>query len=71
MAHEQEQRIRNFAYLLWLDEGKPEGKDKEHWERARVAIELFDQHNAEFVKREVQASSVSSDGPAVSTNKPT
>lgn len=26
--------IREFAYYIWLDEGKPEGKDKEHWEKA-------------------------------------
>ncbi len=70
MAHDQEQRIREFAYLLWLDEGMPEGKDKEHWERSRVAIEQLDRENAEFQKREVQASSALSNGPAVSKNKP-
>jgi hypothetical protein len=34
-----EQRIRVRAYELWLEEGKPEGKDKEHWERAKAEIE--------------------------------
>ena len=36
---ELEQRIRVRAYELWLEEGKPEGKDKEHWERAQTEIE--------------------------------
>jgi hypothetical protein len=34
-----EQRIRVRAYELWLEEGKPEGKDKGHWERAQAEIE--------------------------------
>ena len=37
----REQRIRERAYQLWLEEGKPEGRAKEHWELASelVAIE--------------------------------
>lgn len=40
MAHDQEleQRIRERAYKIWLDEGCPHGKDKEHWELAKFAI---------------------------------
>jgi hypothetical protein len=34
-----EQRIRERAYLIWLDEGRPAGRDKEHWDMARAAIE--------------------------------
>jgi hypothetical protein len=36
---EIDQRIRERAYLIWLDEGRPEGRDKQHWEIAREAIE--------------------------------
>jgi hypothetical protein len=38
-----EQRIRVRAYELWLEEGKPEGKDKEHWERAQAEIEKLEE----------------------------
>jgi hypothetical protein len=29
-----EQHIRERAYQIWLDDGKPNGKDREHWQRA-------------------------------------
>lgn len=35
---EQEQRIRERAFRLWIDEGQPEGRDKEHWERAEKEL---------------------------------
>lgn len=31
-------RIREAAYLLWLDEGQPQGRDQEHWLRAIDAL---------------------------------
>jgi hypothetical protein len=35
---ELEQRIRERAFRIWLEAGKPEGCDKEHWELATLAI---------------------------------
>ena len=35
-----EERIRERAYRLWLEEGQPEGKDAEHWEKARELLAL-------------------------------
>jgi DUF2934 family protein len=35
-----EERIRERAYRLWLEEGQPEGKDAEHWEKARALLAL-------------------------------
>jgi hypothetical protein len=32
---ERERRIRERAYRIWEDEGSPEGKDKQQWQRAR------------------------------------
>ena len=29
-----EQAIRERAYLIWIEEGRPEGHDLEHWLRA-------------------------------------
>jgi hypothetical protein len=37
--NEKDQRIRERAYLIWIDEGEPEGRENEHWERAKVQIE--------------------------------
>jgi len=36
---EKEQKIRARAHRIWDEEGRPEGKAKEHWERARAEIE--------------------------------
>ena len=33
-----EQRIRERAYKIWEDEGRPEGRDEAHWELAKLAI---------------------------------
>jgi hypothetical protein len=40
MADEKdiEQRIREKAFELWEMEGRPEGRDKEHWELAKAEI---------------------------------
>jgi len=32
-----EQSIRDTAYYLWENDGRPEGRDEEYWHRARVA----------------------------------
>jgi hypothetical protein len=38
----REQRIRERAYFIWLEEGQPEGRDKEHIEQAERDIDLMD-----------------------------
>jgi len=37
---DRENRIREIAYFIWLEEGCPGGRDQEHWQRAsdRVAM---------------------------------
>ncbi|MGE0005886.1 MAG: DUF2934 domain-containing protein [Parvibaculaceae bacterium] len=35
-----EERIRERAYRLWIEEGRPDGKASEHWEKARELLEL-------------------------------
>ena len=32
-------RIRERAYRIWLDEGQPQGRDLEHWLRAKREVE--------------------------------
>jgi hypothetical protein len=35
-----ERRIREKAYELWVEEGRPEGREHDHWERARVLVAI-------------------------------
>jgi hypothetical protein len=37
-ASTREQRIRERAFQIWLDEGKPQGRQHEHWRRADAEI---------------------------------
>ena len=32
-------RIREIAYFLWLDEGRPEGEEERHWTTAEAVLE--------------------------------
>ncbi|HEY6518128.1 MAG TPA: DUF2934 domain-containing protein [Roseiarcus sp.] len=32
-------RVREIAYFLWLDEGCPEGEEERHWTTAEAALE--------------------------------
>ncbi len=36
--NELEQRIRERAYQIWIEEGQPDGREKQHWELARFAV---------------------------------
>lgn len=31
--------IRLRAYSIWIEEGQPEGREREHWKRARREME--------------------------------
>ena len=39
MDSDKEEKIRRRAYEIWEAEGKPEGREQEHWERAAREIE--------------------------------
>ena len=43
-----EQRIRERAYRIWIEEGQPHGRELEHWEQARFLVGIED--NAEAAK---------------------
>ena len=38
MDQELEQRIRERAFQIWIEEGQPHGRDKEHWARAETEL---------------------------------
>lgn len=41
-----QQRIRERAYLLWEEDGRPVGRADEYWERARFLIGIEDNPDA-------------------------
>lgn len=47
-AHDpkREQRIRERAYHLWEQEGRPHGRDVEYWERARELVGMEESRGA-------------------------
>jgi hypothetical protein len=37
-------RIRRRAHQLWVDEGRPHGRDKVHWDMATELVAIEDNH---------------------------
>ena len=52
---EKEIRIRNCAYQIWLDEGCPDGKSKEHWDKAREMVETEGEDRADKASKKKPA----------------
>jgi hypothetical protein len=46
MTPEREARIRERAYHLWEEGGRPEGRDTEFWERAKELIGMEENADA-------------------------
>ncbi len=59
----KEQGIRERAYFLWIEEGKPEGRDKQHWEAARAALEEEERRGGERAANEAPPPPSPSFGP--------
>lgn len=57
--------VRTRAYLVWVEEGRPEGRDVEHWHRA---VELVANEAAEAHAPEPATSSTL--GKAAAARKP-
>lgn len=43
---ERGERIRRAAYNLWEEDGRPEGRADDHWERASFLIRMEDSAGA-------------------------
>lgn len=39
MQHGRDEQIRRRAHEIWEQEGRPHGKEREHWERAERELE--------------------------------
>lgn len=40
---DKSQRVRERAYQIWIEEGRPHGRDREHWFRAEREMEEGDE----------------------------
>ena len=50
---EREARIREVAYRLWEEDGRPDGRDVEFWERARELVGIEESPGAGLVHESV------------------
>jgi hypothetical protein len=57
MTPEREARIRERAYHLWEEEGRPEGRDAEFWERAKELIGMEENADAALLPNPMTQSS--------------
>ncbi len=55
MPQPDNSQIAETAYLIWLDEGQPDGHDEDHWQRARLAL------SAETVKQRAKKAAPKTD----------
>jgi hypothetical protein len=39
-----EQRVRQRAYQLWEQEGRPEGRENDHWDKASELVAIEDNY---------------------------
>lgn len=47
MDTDREEKIRFRAHAIWVSEGKPVGRDAEHWERARSEVEAEEKQGSD------------------------
>lgn len=54
-VHPSEDEIRLRSYMIWENEGRPEGKSHEHWLRAKAELEV--EFEAEWRKASLEGRS--------------
>jgi nicotinic acid mononucleotide adenylyltransferase len=59
MPQLDDSHIAATAYLIWLDEGQPDGRDQDHWQRARLALA------AETVTKRAKKAAPKADAPKI------
>src|SRR3712207_6051889 len=63
VAPDREERIRQLAHLIWEREGRPEGREAEHW---RLAEQAYDtEARATAAGQDGAASSQTAAGPSL------
>ena len=57
----KETRIRNLAYMLWLEDGCPEGRAQTHWLEAEDMLRTEDEDPKWLVRAEKKAEPVANE----------
>lgn len=67
---DKEERIRERAYRLWIEEGQPEGSQERHWEQARRMVD--EEPSGEGLDKVgyLEADRDAADAPVRTPNKP-
>jgi hypothetical protein len=52
VADEKIEKMRNRAYQIWENKGRPHGRDLEHWLEAEGELEAADDRNRRAIKEE-------------------
>lgn len=48
LSDKAQREIRKIAYSLWMQEGQPAGRDREHWEAAKEIWAFQEQRHDEI-----------------------
>ncbi|MER9583850.1 DUF2934 domain-containing protein [Mesorhizobium sp. M0047] len=51
MADDRQERIRNRAHQIWLQEGQPAGHHERHWRQATADVDQEDAAGASTAKK--------------------
>lgn len=44
---DRDQKVREYAYKIWEDEGRPDGNHEDHWRRAEQQHDVSEQEATE------------------------
>jgi hypothetical protein len=67
MDSDEERRIRERAYDIWLREGRPHGRHAEHWETAKAEIAAEERDRDKAAAEAKKAATLQSDESAAET----
>jgi Protein of unknown function (DUF2934) len=62
MNNQREQRIRDRAHQIWEREGRPDGQEQNHWERASREIDEEDRNETRNIQGDKPSRERSSEG---------
>lgn len=68
MSGDLDGRIRERAYQLWLEQGRPDGREQEHWEEAARLVRSEDQ--SKLVAEEQQSIAKPARGSVIKDKAP-
>ena len=60
-----QERVREKAYQIWIEEGRPEGREADHWEKACELVAMEESADATLVPREFGAGQTVERAPAL------